>query len=92
MNPTNMLYLEQKYAEWVKNPESVPVSFQVYFENIDSVHPFPNPLDLPPVSIQQVEYDQSALFSQIFKMITDFEDHGHYYSDVDPTEFMIGKS
>ena len=52
MNPTNMLYLEQKYAEWMNNPQSVPVSYQVYFENIDSPEPFPNPFDLPPVSIQ----------------------------------------
>lgn len=25
-------------------------------------------------------------------MISNFEDHGHYYSDVDPTELMMGKS
>ena len=25
-------------------------------------------------------------------MVSDFEDHGHYYSDIDPLKLMIGKS
>lgn len=95
LNPTNTLFLEQTYAQWQKEPLSVPLSFRLYFEDMDQEEYFPLPDDVKDINFiptEALEMDQSKFLSEIHKMVSNFEQHGHFFSDVDPTHINIGKS
>jgi len=34
-NGSNVLYIENLYSQWLQNPESVHISWQNYFTNVD---------------------------------------------------------
>lgn len=43
------------------------------------------------IPLQSVKFDESKLYSQIFRLTQNFQNYGYYYADVDPTNVEVGK-
>lgn len=96
-NSASAGYMETMYNAWLKDPQSVHISWQAYFSNLKSGSklPFQTPPTLiPPIPIEglpSVQVDSSSVSSgdildtmKVQLMVRAFQVRGHQQANLDP--------
>ncbi|CAG8583475.1 6676_t:CDS:2 [Acaulospora morrowiae] len=94
-------YIEEMYDAWLKDPESVHLSWQVYFKNIKSgIHPrnaYQPPPTLVPLTGMATTVAQSVQMSDSFDindhmkvqlLVRAYQVRGHHIAKLDPLGIM----
>ena len=76
MDPANLAYLEQVYAEYLRNQSAVPESWQRYFAR--------GPVIAPAFGHSAVEPAPAALQERLDMLVRNYRVRGHIVADLDP--------
>ncbi|KAL1923236.1 uncharacterized protein VTP21DRAFT_9612 [Calcarisporiella thermophila] len=93
-------YIEEMYAAWLKNPESVHLSWQVYFKNMQAglapqlaYQPPPNIVPVQSAGVQMVPGAQAGSSDvidhlKIQLLVRAYQVRGHHIAKLDPLGLM----
>jgi 2-oxoglutarate dehydrogenase E1 component len=73
-NRSNMEYLEQIYAQYQDNPDSVDASWKQFFEGMEFGQSRP---------IEGAEFNRKEL--DVYRLIRAYRDYGHLKADLRPS-------
>lgn len=98
INSTSANYVDEMYAEYKKNPESVHASWRAYFKNIDGgaspSQAFQAPPNLSPLSSVDALPTQGSSevldHLKVQMLVRAFQVQGHFRAKVDPLKRILG--
>lgn len=100
VNSQSSSYLETMYAEWLKDPKSVHVSWQTYFKNVaaGSAVPFTAPPTLIPTEDVDILSPSAPIPSgeildhmKVQLLVRAYQIRGHQLAKLDPLEINFQK-